>query len=122
VDILPTLLSIAGKDIPDWLEGNILPGLGGNEISERAIYMLEAKSSSAFGRLSRATFSMRRGKYKIIMYRGYKVYGKDVFELYDLENDPEELDDMIETKPLLAEELRNDLIRKFDEIDTSSPN
>ncbi len=31
VDLLPTLLNIAGKEIPEWVEGKILPGFGGNE-------------------------------------------------------------------------------------------
>ena len=98
-------------------EGKPLPGLGGVELPEGEIYMLEAKSSSAFGRLSQATFSMRRGRYKIILYRGYEVYGKDVFELYDLENDPEEMDDLFEKQATVARDLSVELLRKFDEID-----
>src|ERR1041384_5989624 len=31
LDLVPTLLQIAGKDIPSWIEGRLLPGFGGTE-------------------------------------------------------------------------------------------
>lgn len=117
VDLLPTLLSVTGHQIPPWAEGKLLPGLGGEETAERNIYMLEAKSSSAFGSLRQATFGMRQGKYKIILYRGYEVFGEDVFELYDLESDPEEMNDLFSTETALAEELKTQLLAKFNEIE-----
>jgi arylsulfatase A-like enzyme len=117
VDLLPTLLHLTKRDIPEWVEGKLLPGLGGEEESERDVYMLDAKSSSAFGKLSIFTISMRRGKYKIILYRGYEAYDKrDVFELYDLENDPEEINDLFKTQPALAKELSDQLTQKVDEV------
>jgi hypothetical protein len=117
VDLLPTLITVAGQKIPDWAEGKLLPGFGGMEEPERKIYTLEAKSSSAFGKLSQATFAMRQGKYKITMYHGYEVFGEDVFELYDLENDPEEMEDLFGQHSTLMEELKNELVSKFIEID-----
>jgi len=116
VDLLPTLLSITGHEIPAWVEGKLLPGLGGEENTERDVYMLEAKSNSAFGALSHCTFAMRKGKYKIILYRGYEVFGKDVFELYDLENDPEEMNDLFPQGNALANDLSAELLQKFNEI------
>lgn len=121
VDLLPTLLSFAKQKTPEWSEGNLLPGFGGHEDPERAVYMLEAKSSSAFGQLSKATFSMRKGKYKLIMYRGYEIYRRDVFELYDLENDPEELNDLFDKQTDLANTLKAELNKKFDEINHAPP-
>jgi len=116
VDLLPTLLSLTGQSVPDWAQGEILPGLGGEGDPEREIYMLEAKSSSAFAKLSRATFAMRKGRYKIIMYHGYEAYSEDTFELYDLENDPEEMDNLFDKEPLLANELKDMLVKKFEEV------
>ena len=119
IDLLPTLLALTKHDIPAWCEGKLLPGLGGDEDSEREVYMLDAKSSSAFGKLSIFTIALRKGKHKIIMYRGYEVYGRDVFEIYDLENDPEEIDDLYDKQPALAEALRSQLVKKIDEINQS---
>jgi arylsulfatase A-like enzyme len=117
VDLLPTLLHLLKRDVPEWVEGKLLPGLGGVEDAEREVYMLDAKSSSAFGKLSIFTFVLRKGRYKIIMYRGYEAYDKkDVFELYDLENDPEELDDLQAAQPALAKELIDQIIKKIDDI------
>lgn len=122
IDLLPTLLSVTGHDVPDWAEGQVLPGLGGEETPERPVYMLEAKSSSAFGRLSMATISMRKDKYKITLYRGYEVFGnRDSFELYDLQNDPEEVDNLFEKQPAVAAELRAEILKKFDEVDHALP-
>jgi arylsulfatase A-like enzyme len=116
VDLLPTLLALTGHQIPEWIEGELLPGLGGEEKAERDIYMLEAKSNSAFQPLSHFTLAMRKGRYKIIMYRGYEVFGKDVFELYDLQNDPEEIDDLFSNESTLAADLKTELIKKLDAI------
>ncbi len=117
VDLLPSLLQATGREIPKWAEGSLLPGFGGQESPDREIGMLEAKSSSAFGELSKVTFALRKGQYKIIMYHGIPAYGgQDAFELYDLENDPEELNDLFEKEPQLAQELKNAVVQKFNEI------
>ena len=116
VDLLPTLLHVTGHEVPTWAEGTLLPGLGGEEDPEHEIYMLEAKSSSAFGRLLKATFALRKNKYKIIMYHGIEAFGKDTFELYNLEKDPEEQYDLFEKEPDLAQELKTELLQKFDKI------
>ncbi len=33
VDILPTLAHISGLPVPDWAEGEVLPGLGGEDMT-----------------------------------------------------------------------------------------
>ena len=116
VDILPTLLQLAGRDAPAWAEGQVLPEFGGLGDSQRPIFFLEAKSSSSFGKLTTATFAMRKGDYKIIMYRGYDAYGKDVFELYDLKKDPEEVNDLYAEDSEIAIQLQKEVTEKFDGI------
>ena len=44
------------------------------------------------------------------------MFGKDVFELYDLENDPEEMNDLFSKESALATDLKTELIKKLDEI------
>jgi len=60
IDILPTLLNIAGKEIPSSLEGQLLPGFGGKEDASRSIFAVEAKTNSAFGPLKRATITLMK--------------------------------------------------------------
>jgi arylsulfatase A-like enzyme len=98
VDILPTILAIAGKEIPETLEGQILPGMGGDENAERHIFSMAAWQNSAFLPLTKAAFAMRKGAHKLIVYLGYG--GENgIYELYDVEKDPEELRDLRKTEP-----------------------
>ncbi len=113
VDVLPTLLHVAGREIPNWCEGTLLPGLGGTENPERATFTVEAKRNPAFAPIKIGTVAMRKGQYKMIYYTGYEK--KDSFELYDLENDPEEMTDLYMTKPVIASAIRDELLARFNE-------
>jgi arylsulfatase A-like enzyme len=115
VDLLPTLLQVTGQPIPDWCEGEILPGLGGTENRERSIFSVEAKENPAHAPLRHGTVALIRGKYKLIHYFGYPGYEEE-YELYDLENDPEELSDLYSSKGSLAADLQNQLKEKLQEI------
>lgn len=109
VDILPTLLSIADREIPDVVEGQVLPGFGGDASEERRIFSMAAWQNSAFLPLTKAAFAMRKGAYKLIAYLGYG--GEDgVYELYDLENDPEELHELSQDEPALFSGLKEEFL------------
>jgi arylsulfatase A-like enzyme len=108
-DILPTLLSLAGRDIPKEIEGRILPGLGGVEDNERPIFSVEAKEVSAFLPLSRASISMVKGVKKLIHYKGYEQY-PDAFELYDLQEDIQEKRDLYLQDTVTAAHMKEELL------------
>jgi arylsulfatase A-like enzyme len=108
VDVLPTLAQLAGKPIPAWCEGKLLPGLGGEEDLQRSIYVVEAKSNPAHRPLRRATIAMRSGNHKLIYYTGYEP--EDSFELYDLEADIEELTDLYPDQPAFAKPMKEELL------------
>ena len=113
IDVLPTLLQLAGREIPDWCEGRVLPVLA-DETPEagRSIFSMEAKSNPAFAPLRKATIAMRKGPLKLISYFGYEGF-EEVYELYDIENDPEELEDLAPGAPgeltLIKEEMLDHL-------------
>jgi arylsulfatase A-like enzyme len=111
VDIVPTLLHAANQKIPDWCEGQILPGLGGMDDPARATFTVEAKSNSAFAPLRRATIAMRKGQYKLICYIANGE--QNSYELYDHENDIEELDDLYPRQPSIAKAMREELLEKL---------
>ncbi len=94
IDILPTILTIAGKEIPSSCEGSLLPRLGGSDDPKRSIITMDAKENPAFKPLKRATFALIRGNYKLIYYLGYGGMYQDYYEFYNLEEDPEELQDL----------------------------
>jgi arylsulfatase A-like enzyme len=89
VDILPTILSLAGKPLASEMDGKILPGFGGQIADDRPIFSIAAIENSAFTPITKAAIAMRKRARKLIAYLGYD-FGQP-FELYDLENDPEEL-------------------------------
>ena len=108
VDVLPTLMQLAGKPTPAWSEGRLLPGLGGVEDMERSSFTVEAKNAPAFQPLKKATIAMRKANYKLIYYTGYEL--EDSFELYDLDADIEELDDLYPVQPAIAKRLKEELL------------
>lgn len=108
VDVMPTLLHLVGQDTPTWSEGQILPGLGGSYDPERAMFIVEAKSNPAFAPIKTATIAMRKGQYKLIYYTGYEP--QDSFELYDHEQDLDELQDLYPQQPAFARVMREELL------------
>jgi len=114
LDVLPTLLSLAHREIPVWCEGDLLPGLGGVEDYERNTFSMDAKENSSFAPLKKATISMRKGKHKMIYYSGYEL--KDTFELYDMENDLEEMNDLYLDGGSLSKSLAEELLDKLQTV------
>jgi len=108
-DILPTLLSLAGKDIPGGLERRILPGLGGQEDFQRSIFAIEAKENSAFQPLTKATITLMKEGKKLIYYTGYPQY-PEAFELYDLAEDIEESRDLFSEDTVTAAHMTEEIL------------
>ena len=110
IDLLPTLLAIAGKQAPDWADGEVLPPFNQNLPLDRPVYLADAKWTGLEGENPTASIMVRKGNHKLIVHVGdaedYAVLkGKPAFELYDLENDPEELENLYLTEPGIAAEL-----------------
>jgi arylsulfatase A-like enzyme len=116
VDLLPTLLDAIGQGVPDWCEGTVLPASGGaEEPSERSVYALEAKSNPQHAPLTEGTITLIKGRHKLIHYFGYAGYERR-YELYDLENDPEEMEDLCLSRRSVAADLQNELEAKLEEV------
>ena len=115
VDLLPTIANLTGNPIPDWSEGQLLPELGGSEDFERSSFSVEAKTNSSFGTLRRASVSMRKGAHKLIFYKGYTE--EDIFELYDLSLDFDEIHDLYPERPAILKRLKEELLESLFEAD-----
>jgi arylsulfatase A-like enzyme len=116
VDILPTLLHVTGQKVPPWCEGQILPFSAGKVPgADRAIYAVEAKENNKIGPLKKATIAMIKGEYKLVHYLGYENY-HDNYELYNLGEDPEELENLDPSGSAMATHLQEELISKIKEI------
>lgn len=115
VDILPTLLSFARLPVPDWCEGTILPGLGGAPNPQRSIFTIEAATNPAFAPLQRVSVALRKDNYKLTCYKGH--YAGEIYELYDLANDPDELTDLFSEDPAIAKTLQTELLDRLHAAD-----
>ncbi len=112
VDLLPTIAQLSGGTLPPRLEGFLLPGIGdANEDPQRSSFVVEAKLNPAYRPLKKATLVLRKGNQKMIYYTGYDM--EDVFEFYDLESDPEEMQDLYPQKPAEAARMKEELLEAF---------
>jgi arylsulfatase A-like enzyme len=100
IDLLPTLLHIAGMPLPEWAEGQVLPGLGGVSAAGRSIYSLDAKKNPSHAPITKGSLALLKDQFKIVHYFGYDDY--TAYEFYDLKNDPEELENLYPSHPAAA--------------------
>ena len=113
-DVLPTLLNMTGAAIPADIEGSAL-ALDGSQPELRNIYMVEAKSAAKRGRLSPASFALLHWPYKLIQYSGYQNI-PELYELFDLQADPEELNNLYSAENSTAKMLAEELSQKLNEV------
>jgi hypothetical protein len=74
--------------------------------------------NSAFSPIQKASFAMFQGDYKLIEYYGYDELERP-YELYNLGNDPEELDDLSEGKTATVDEMRATLYSRIESVQNS---
>jgi arylsulfatase A-like enzyme len=119
IDLLPTVLELAGDARPDWAEGLPLPPYADEGIhAERAIFAVEAKGNASRAPLTRATVALIEGAHKLVHYFGYPGF-EDQYEMYDLQADPEELRNLYAQGDPLADRLRDQLLAKLEDVNQS---
>lgn len=115
VDIAPTLLDLAGVEVPSDMQGkSFLSTLKGSkkEVNKVLYYHYYEKGEHAVS----PHFGVRNDRYKLIRYYGLK----DGWEFFDLRKDPNELNNIYEESSYskqirnLKIELRKEIIRLDD--------
>ncbi len=86
VDILPTLLDLAGIDIPEHMEGVSIGRLLDNPDQSFKKAVFSQQERETIGR--RKGFSMRNERYRYTEWRNTVTGDILAFELYDLQEDP----------------------------------
>jgi len=120
VDLAPTILELLNIEVPDFFEGkSFLPVLETSLDSHRdKIYMFEHEAISRRGvRTSKWKFIKNArendddtgSRLEALGYISIALETPEEKELYDLENDPEELENVIEKFPDIAQELEDNL-------------
>ncbi len=116
VDLLPTLTHLTGEKAPAWTDGAILPPFA--PAVERNIYTVQAANNDPDSALTQSTIMLVKENYKLIYFFGYDedLPNGELIQLYDIEKDPEELNDLSAVKKDVAKDLLKELKLKLAEM------
>ncbi|MEM9552791.1 MAG: sulfatase-like hydrolase/transferase [Acidobacteriota bacterium] len=104
IDILPTVLDVLGLAPPAEIQGrSLLPLIDGDGTAHR--------SRPIYAETLSSRLSMGWGELRALVLDGKKYIHGPRPELYDLDHDPSELDDLMTEQPELAEQMRQRLKR-----------
>ncbi len=118
IDLLPTLLSMAGGKPPEWCEGVMMPPYQtGKPDRERSIFVLEAKQNARNRPLSTATVAVIKQHAKLISYYGYKGFDGEV-ELFELDRDQDERVNLAGVRKEMARAIRSELDRTLQGVNS----
>ena len=117
VDILPTLAHLTNQPLPSWTEGRVLPPFASAD-PERSIYSVRAIRNLQLAPLTRTTLPHYKGPYKLIYYLGYEEDRRlpETIQLFNLQDDPEELNDLSVSHKDVADEMLRELKSKLQEV------
>jgi arylsulfatase A-like enzyme len=118
IDLLPTLTYLNGQATPDWTEGVLLPPFGlDDSLATREIFALRSKYTNKDEPILRASAMLARGSYKLTYMFGYNkpVGVEDIVELYNLEEDPEELNNLSLVRKDISEQLLAELVKQIEQ-------
>jgi hypothetical protein len=110
------LSHLTGHQIPEWSKGRILPPYA-NETSDRDIFIMDSRVNEENSPIEIGTITLIRGSYKMMYYVGYTELNGDIYvELYDIDKDPEEMNDLSSAKPDLTNEMLQTIKAKLAEV------
>ncbi|MBL7009276.1 MAG: sulfatase-like hydrolase/transferase, partial [Planctomycetes bacterium] len=110
LDIYPTLCDLLGLGVPDGLQGeSLVPLIRGHQPREAPEIYSEHREDSVVRRLGHGSgvmVSLRAGRWKLISNQlSSQLIEKPRYELYDLEADPGERNNVAELHPEVVERL-----------------
>jgi len=116
LDLMPTLSHLTGHQIPEWNKGHILPPYN-DKTRGRDIVIMDSRANEENAPIEKGSFTLIRGSYKLMYYLGYtELDGGEYIELYNIDTDPEEMNELSATKPDLANEMLQTIKAKLAEV------
>lgn len=115
VDLLPTLLYLNGLPLPEIREGDILPPFKSDQNS-RDVFALQAQGNHP-KQIKCFTSMIVNEEYKLTYYSGYPELADTgpIIELYDMESDPEELENIYHPNDQIGKQLLGRLTEKLEQ-------
>jgi arylsulfatase A-like enzyme len=101
-DYAPTILDFVHVPIPQWMEGrSLMPMLRGAEMKPAPVFSMNLESNEGRGvPITKGTVAVWEGKHKLIHY-----LDKNISLLFNLENDPDELNNLYGSESGVARHL-----------------
>jgi arylsulfatase A-like enzyme len=118
IDLMPTLLHLTGHEIPSWAEGSILPPYTTSPLlPTEGVFAVQARYNEPNLPITQVSAMHIQDNYKLVYYLGYEEFGaeKERFLLYDFKSDPEELNDLSQSKREVASDLINIVKQRLNE-------
>jgi arylsulfatase A-like enzyme len=116
IDIVPTILDLAGIDIPAGLEGVSLVSRALGRRGRKPLLAYAESGRNFYRENPRQFIAGTAGKWRMVRSDRFKLIRipddpEPIWELYDLEVDPGETTNLIEDPPEAAADLRRELLR-----------
>lgn len=115
IDVLPTLADLCNVKVPEGrkIDGiSLIPYIfGKNDEESRPLFWYWTRHSPELYN----NIALQKGRYKLVGNTDHNSPANK-FELYDLENDPYELKNIVKDDPVRAEEMKKDLDLLFREL------
>ena len=104
IDIAPTILELAGISAPSWMEGrSLLPLIWGKPLESKPIFSMQLIQNRSFGHpIEKGTIAVWDGDYKLVYY----LDGKKEPLLFNLQSDPDEINNLYQQKPDISQRLK----------------
>jgi arylsulfatase A-like enzyme len=101
IDIPSTVLDMAGIPIPDWMEGrSLVPLLRGKELPDQPAFSVDFQNNRSGEMITQGTVAVYEGDYKLI-----HDLSKNTSQLFNMRNDPDELNNLIDKEPAIGQRL-----------------
>ncbi len=116
VDVLPTLAHVTGHPLPDWTDGVLLPPYA-QPNQDRGIFVVRAATNPPSEPLTKASTMLVKDRFKLLYFLGYTEKGfSELVKLFDLQADPEEMNDLSLSQPDVAAQMLDELKSKLAQV------
>jgi arylsulfatase A-like enzyme len=110
-DLLPTIVDLTGGGIPKTSGISLRTALEGNSLPERYVFSMNLEPNSTFLPITKGTVAVMDGEYKYVNYLDTQKQF-----LYRYRSDENENQNLLDTKPEVAERMREVMLKSLNEV------